>query len=45
MGPIVRASDFIPQIKKDITISEEDVAKVTERRAGRYPWAGHNVQG
>ena len=27
MGPIVRASDFIPQIRKDIYISKEDVAK------------------
>ncbi len=27
MGPIVRASDFIPQIRKDIFISKEDVAK------------------
>lgn len=27
MGPIVRASDFIPQIRKDIHISKEDVAK------------------
>ncbi len=27
MGPIVRASDFIPQIRKDIFISKEDVSK------------------
>lgn len=27
MGPIVRASDFIPQIRKDIFITQEDVAK------------------
>jgi alginate O-acetyltransferase complex protein AlgI len=27
MGPIVRASDFIPQIRKDIYISKEDIAK------------------
>jgi len=27
MGPIVRASDFIPQIRKDIYISKEDLAK------------------
>src|ERR1019366_3533822 len=27
MGPIVRASDFIPQIRKDIFISKEDLAK------------------
>ncbi len=27
MGPIVRASDFIPQIRKDIVISDMDVAK------------------
>ncbi len=27
MGPIVRASDFIPQIRKDIFISKEDIAK------------------
>lgn len=27
MGPIVRASDFIPQIKKDIFVSEHDVSK------------------
>ncbi len=26
MGPIVRASDFIPQIRKDIYISKEDVS-------------------
>jgi alginate O-acetyltransferase complex protein AlgI len=27
MGPIVRASDFIPQIRKDIFISKEDIAR------------------
>ncbi|MES2284502.1 MAG: MBOAT family O-acyltransferase [Bacteroidota bacterium] len=27
MGPIVRASDFIPQIRKDIFITKEDVSK------------------
>jgi D-alanyl-lipoteichoic acid acyltransferase DltB (MBOAT superfamily) len=27
MGPIVRASDFIPQIRKDIFITKEDIAK------------------
>jgi alginate O-acetyltransferase complex protein AlgI len=27
MGPIVRASDFIPQIRKDILISEQDISK------------------
>lgn len=27
MGPIVRASDFIPQIRQDIVLSKEDVAK------------------
>ena len=27
MGPIVRASDFIPQIRKDIFITQEDVAR------------------
>ena len=27
MGPIVRASDFIPQIRKDIYLSKEDVAR------------------
>lgn len=27
MGPIVRASDFIPQIRKDIYITKEDIAK------------------
>ncbi len=27
MGPIVRASDFIPQIRKDIFVSEMDIAK------------------
>lgn len=27
MGPIVRASDFIPQIRKDIHITKEDIAK------------------
>jgi len=27
MGPIVRASDFIPQIRKEIFISQEDVAR------------------
>jgi alginate O-acetyltransferase complex protein AlgI len=27
MGPIVRASDFIPQIRKDIFITQEDIAK------------------
>ncbi len=27
MGPIVRASDFIPQIRKDIVVTEMDVAK------------------
>ncbi len=27
MGPIVRASDFIPQIRKDIFITQEDVSK------------------
>ncbi len=27
MGPIVRASDFIPQIRKDIYITQQDVAK------------------
>ena len=27
MGPIVRASDFIPQIRKDIIVSETDIAK------------------
>ena len=27
MGPIVRASDFIPQIRKDIIITNQDVAK------------------
>lgn len=27
MGPIVRASDFIPQIRKDIHITQEDIAK------------------
>ena len=27
MGPIVRASDFIPQIRKEIFISKEDVAR------------------
>ncbi|OFY83156.1 MAG: alginate O-acetyltransferase [Bacteroidetes bacterium RIFCSPLOWO2_12_FULL_35_15] len=27
MGPIVRASDFIPQIRKDIFITKEDVAR------------------
>lgn len=27
MGPIVRASDFIPQIRKDIVITNDDVAK------------------
>ncbi len=27
MGPIVRAADFIPQIRKDITVSKEDIAK------------------
>jgi alginate O-acetyltransferase complex protein AlgI len=27
MGPIVRASDFIPQIRKDIYITQEDVSK------------------
>ena len=27
MGPIVRASDFIPQIRKDIVLTREDVAK------------------
>lgn len=27
MGPIVRASDFIPQIRKDINISTEDIAR------------------
>ena len=27
MGPIVRASDFIPQIRKDIFITNQDVAK------------------
>jgi alginate O-acetyltransferase complex protein AlgI len=26
MGPIVRASDFIPQIRKDIHVSKEDIA-------------------
>ena len=27
MGPIVRAADFIPQIRKDISITTEDVSK------------------
>lgn len=27
MGPIVRASDFIPQIRKDIFITKEDISK------------------
>jgi alginate O-acetyltransferase complex protein AlgI len=27
MGPIVRASDFIPQIRKDIFINQQDVAR------------------
>jgi len=27
MGPIVRASDFIPQIRQEINISREDIAK------------------
>lgn len=27
MGPIVRASDFIPQIRKDIFITQEDVSR------------------
>ncbi|HET6227695.1 MAG TPA: MBOAT family O-acyltransferase [Bacteroidia bacterium] len=27
MGPIVRASDFIPQIRQDIVLTKEDVAK------------------
>lgn len=27
MGPIVRASDFIPQIRKDIFITNEDISK------------------
>jgi D-alanyl-lipoteichoic acid acyltransferase DltB (MBOAT superfamily) len=27
MGPIVRASDFIPQIRQEINLSKEDVAK------------------
>lgn len=27
MGPIVRASDFIPQIRKDIHITKEDISK------------------
>lgn len=27
MGPIVRASDFIPQIRQDISISESDIGK------------------
>ncbi len=27
MGPIVRASDFIPQIRKDIHITQEDISK------------------
>ncbi|MFL5763052.1 MAG: MBOAT family O-acyltransferase [Bacteroidia bacterium] len=27
MGPIVRASDFIPQIRQDIFVSKEDVSK------------------
>ncbi|MEI6488097.1 MAG: MBOAT family O-acyltransferase [Bacteroidota bacterium] len=27
MGPIVRASDFIPQIRKDIYISNDDIAR------------------
>jgi D-alanyl-lipoteichoic acid acyltransferase DltB (MBOAT superfamily) len=27
MGPIVRAADFIPQIRQDIVVSKEDIAK------------------
>jgi alginate O-acetyltransferase complex protein AlgI len=27
MGPIVRASDFIPQIKRDVLITENDISK------------------
>jgi D-alanyl-lipoteichoic acid acyltransferase DltB (MBOAT superfamily) len=27
MGPIVRASDFIPQIRKDILVTENDIAR------------------
>lgn len=27
MGPIVRASDFIPQIRQDIVVTKEDIAK------------------
>jgi alginate O-acetyltransferase complex protein AlgI len=34
MGPIVRASDFVPQIRRELTVSREDVA------AGLYLIAG-----